>query len=496
MYTGATTGVTTNEGQHAFFINENGLPAVKSGSQTIVFSTSGSAFTGSSGSSGQNGTKGSSGSSGASGTSGQDGATGSTGAGGTSGSSGVSGSSGINGVDGAAGTSGINGSTGSAGTSGQTYGTSGSSGATGSSGSSGVSGTNGATALGAASKGGTIPLTGFTYNATTTNWDYDVVFSTPFANTNYSVSINVTDINTDNTPDPYNVFPIWNSEKSVTGFTINTTTDPTSYPNPPRVDWLAVSQGETGVSGAPGSSGTSGGTGSSGSSGANGSSGTSAGGGGGDTLQTQQIGVAASQPTIYGSATQWRSIYGDAIDLDQGSGGQYDNQEFGFIQPLFLEAGETIEKVGFYMMDYTSSGTASFKVIICDKHPNAYLPWNLLHSETLTFTHDNVGNKFISFDYDFTNTGSTRNTYFVYILFASETTRTFEICRTIQNPEYLTNDTRLVTSSNRFDANSHWTTGYHSIYSSLPATMSGILSSYFFYNNQRGGHMYYQTSRP
>jgi hypothetical protein len=252
-----------------------------------------------------------------------------------------------------------------------------------------------------------------------------------------------------------------------------------------------------GASGPVGPAGSTGASGTSGSSGANGSSGTSAaGGGGGDTLQTQQVSVAASQPTISYSGVQWRAIYGDGISLDQGSGGGFDNQEFGFIQPLFLEPGETIEKVGFYFMDYTSSGTAAFKVIICDKHPHAYLPWNLLHSETLTFAHAEEGNKFISWDYDFTNTGTTRNTYFVYILFPLEETRTFEICRTVENPKYLTQDTRLITPSNRFDSNSHWVTGYHNIYSSLPATMVDIISTYFFYNNQRGGHMYYQTSRP
>lgn len=541
MYTGATTGVTTNEGQHAFFINENGLPAVKSGSQTIVFSTSGSAFTGSSGSSGLNGSKGSSGSSGVSGTSGQDGAPGDIGAAGSNGTNGSSGTSGINGVDGAAGSSGANGSSGS---SGQTYGTSGSSGATGSSGSSGAPG-----AAGSSGSSGQEGLASYTVTTTANitktsgniftktsggdSWNsgfYSLqgfrsayVGGTPLSTTGlaligmssgsittndptfidygigvYSGSTNIVVIESGTVVYTHGSAPI-----STTRYLINYDIQNVRY----YIDGTLVhttSRSELGTlfmdaaiytQGAGFSNVSFGASGPVGPAGGAGTSGTSAGGGGGDTLQTQQVGIAASQPTIYGSATQWRAIYGDANDLDQGSGGQYDNQEFGFIQPLFLEAGETIEKVGFYMMDYTSSGTAAFKVIICDKHPNAYLPWNLLHSETLTFTHDDADNKFISWDYDFTNTGSTRNTYFVYVLFASEETRTFEICRTIQNPEYLTQDTRLITSSNRFDGNSHWYTGYHNIYSSLPATMEGIISSYFFYNNQRGAHMYYQTSR-
>ena len=171
--------------------------------------------------------------------------------------------------------SGILGTNGTAGSSG-TNGSSGSTGATGSSGSSGASGTNGLTALGAASKGGSVSYSGFTYNATTTNWDYDVVFSTPFANTNYSISISLNDINVNNQPEPYNINPIWSSEKSVSGFTINSQQDPSGYGSDvPTVEWTAISQGETGVSGAPGSSGTSGSTGATGSSGSSGATGSS-----------------------------------------------------------------------------------------------------------------------------------------------------------------------------------------------------------------------------
>ncbi len=138
MYSGSTTGTTTNGDQYAFFINENGLPTVKNGSQVITFGTNGYAFAGSSGSSGQSGTNGLNGTAGVSGTSGQDGAPGDTGSAGANGTSGVSGTNGINGVDGASGSSGA---AGSAGTSGLSFGSSGTSGITGS---SGVSGTSGA----------------------------------------------------------------------------------------------------------------------------------------------------------------------------------------------------------------------------------------------------------------------------------------------------------------------------------------------------------------
>ena len=225
-------------------------------------------------------------------------------------------------------------------------------------------------------------------------------------------------------------------------------------------------------------------------------SGGGGGGGASEFLQTQFVGLSTDQPTIYGGANQWRSVYGDGLQLDQGSGGAYDGIEVGFLQPFFLVPGETIEKVGFYFMDYISSGTGSFKLIICDKHPSAYLPWNIVHSEELTLTHDGVGNKFVSWDYAFTNTGTTTNTYFFYILFQNEESRTFEICRTVQYPQHLTYDYRFVSSGNRFNGESHWVTGYHNIYNSLPSTMSGVLANYFFAANQRGGHIYFQTSRP
>lgn len=350
LYQEPTSGVTTNGTQHALFINENGIPTIKNGSQVITFGTSGYAFAGSSGSSGMNG---------------------------SSGVSGSSGSSGVDGLTGSSGTSGVDGSQGL-------------------SGSSGTSGINGIGIPAGGSTGQVLAKASAT--------DYDT-------------------------------------------------------------QWVNQSGG---------------------------------GGGGGSTdfLQTQFVGISANQPAIYGGSQMWHSIYGDGLQLDQGSGGQYNGLEVGFIQPFFLAPGESIEKVAFYMMDYIATGTGAFKVIICDKHPNAYLPWNILHSEELTMTHDGVGNKFVSWDYSFTNTGSTMNTYFFYILFQNEADRTFEICRTVQYPQHLTYDYRLVNASNRFDGNSHWVTGYTNIYNSLPATMQGPIENNLFYSNQRGGHIFYQTSRP
>jgi hypothetical protein len=294
MYSGTTTGTTTNGDQYAFFINENGLPTVKNGSQVITFGTNGYAFAGSSGSSGRSGTNGLNGTAGVSGTSGQNGAPGDIGTAGANGTSGVSGTAGINGVDGASGstgsagtsglsygssgTSGSNGATGATGSSGSSgatgatgtkgsSGSSGSTGATGSNGSSGASGTNGLTAVGAASKGGSVPVSGFTGDTLV----YNVTFASNFSNTNYSAIAIYSGVEAAN----IGGFDPWVTNKTISGFTINTGL---TSPVDPSIDtviveWLAVSQGETGVSGAPGSSGTSGSTGATGSSGSSGSTG-------------------------------------------------------------------------------------------------------------------------------------------------------------------------------------------------------------------------------
>jgi hypothetical protein len=168
LYNEPITGVTTNgDSQHAFFINENGLPTVKNGSQVITFGTTGYAFAGSSGSSGVNG---SAGVNGTAGSSGESGATGASGSSGSSGATGSSGSSGANGFDGATGPAGSSGASGSAGTSGQTFGTSGVSGTAGSSGSSGAPGSSGSSgAQGATGTSGSSGQEGLgNYVATTT----------------------------------------------------------------------------------------------------------------------------------------------------------------------------------------------------------------------------------------------------------------------------------------------------------------------------------------
>lgn len=315
LYNEATTGVTTGLSQYAFFINENGLPTVKSGSQVTTFGTSGYAMQGSSGSSGMNGTNGFSGTSGISGTSGQDGAPGDIGAAGSNGSSGMSGTSGINGIDGMSGTSGIS------------YGT------------SGISGTSGVS-LGAKSKAGSIPVTGFTYNATTGTYEYDVIFVEAYANTNYSISINLVDGTINNQQDPYSYYPTWTSEKTVSGFTINTLGDPSQYPNV-TVEWMAISQGETGVAGSSGSSGQ---TGASGTSGVSGSSGTSA-AGGGLTPATQKSLLPAIKGTPEGGRSwrTWVGVPGYSRSPIGVSGG---SASYGIFA---LGEGEVINQLQFYI---------------------------------------------------------------------------------------------------------------------------------------------------
>jgi hypothetical protein len=452
LYQEASTGVTTNETQYAFYINEDGLPAVKNGSEVITFGTSGYAFSGSSGSSGANGTKGSSGSSGASGTSGQDGAPGNIGPAGSSGSSGVSGTNGINGIDGAAGSSGASGSAGTSGetfgtsgTSGSSFGTSGSSGGAGVSGTSGVNGSNGSTALGAASKGGSVSYSGFTYNATTTNWDYDVVFSTPFANTNYSISISLNDITVNNQPEPYNINPIWSSEKSVSGFTINSQADPGGYGSDvPTVEWLAVSQGETGVSGAPGSSGTSGAngssgisygtsgssgaTGSSGSSGANGSSGTSAGGGGAATYLNVQVHYTGqTKYDYYGTLLdQWKTTYFNSERIDRGTGDGYITKVWGYIVPFTLKPGEKIKKLGGFI-NSKITGTAYCKVGIYNNHPHQNSPYAKQYESELTVTCPSYSDLVWStWDYNYQHTGTTEEQFWFIMLYPQRANNDFE----------------------------------------------------------------------
>jgi hypothetical protein len=135
-----------------------------------------------------------------------------------------------------------------------------------------------------------------------------------------------------------------------------------------------------------------------------------------------------------------------------------------------------------------------------DKHPEAFLPNNILQTNTLTWTLEGIGNKWVSWDMDFTNTGSTNETFFVWQLFSSKSTNPYDICRTVIYPPYLTYDYRQVGGylyDNRFDKTGHWMTQGTSVYNSIPANFLTIMSSgQFTYTNDRGGHFYYQTTRP
>jgi hypothetical protein len=404
LYQEATTGVTTSGEQHAFFINENGLPAVKNGSQTIVFGTSGAAFTGSSGSSGANGSIGTSGSSGVSGTSGQDGAPGDTGAAGDNGTSGVSGTSGINGADGASGSSG---EAGTAGTSGISYGTSGSSGFTGTAGSSGVSGTNGLTAVGAASKGGSVPLTGFTGDTLV----YNVVFASNFANTNYSVSVEYTgeEAGSASGLDPFI------TNKSVSGFTINTGfagLDPSL--DTIIVDWLAVSQGETGVAGAPGSSGTAGSAGSSGLSygssgtsgaaGMNGTSGTSAGGGAaGPSISEELLNVQMlSGTTVNGDNEVLYGFFGNTSHWGYGA---YRNYWIAQTYPCTIPVDKKVA-TAYFPIEVDNTKAVQYHIIIWKNTPGSFYPDERVSLDSFTLSGLTTGYNVIEYDVNFTNDGS------------------------------------------------------------------------------------------
>ena len=373
LYQEPSTGVTTNGTQHAFFINENGIPAVKNGSQVITFGTSGYAFAGSSGSSGMNGTNGLSGTSGFSGTSGQDGAPGDIGPAGSNGSSGMSGTSGINGIDGVSGTSGIS------------YGT------------SGISGTSGVS-LGAKSKAGSIPITGFTFNETTGTYDYDVVFSEAYNNTNYSVSINLVDTNIDNQQDPYSYYPTWTSEKTISGFTINTLGDPTVGLTSVVVEWMAISQGETGVAVA-GTSGT---------------SGTSPAGGSADliNLDVKNAELDRTQ-TIAGGYSYLHGFFGNTNHWGTDSNRNY---EFGHTYPVVIPTGASIDYIYFPINLDVADTNITFKVVVWDRKPGTYYPNNKLAEETFTYSGSTTGYKFIAYNLDWTNTGYSENHFFVSIV--------------------------------------------------------------------------------
>jgi len=402
LYSEPTTGVTTNGEQHAFYVDENGIPTVKHGSQVIQFGTSGYAFAGSSGSSGMNGTNGLSGTSGESGTSGQDGAPGDFGPAGSSGSSGESGSSGINGIDGATGTSG---------SSGISYGTSGS------------SGSNGANGLGAKSKAGSVALTNFTGDPLI----YDVVFIENYANTDYSVNTYATGSEAQG----FGGFYPYITNKTVSGFRINTGLTGPLDPaiDDVVIDWLAISQGETGVAGSSGSSGVSGG------------------GGGGSAVTPQNVTVSYTGQTPYNyygtDYYQWKTTYFSSNYLDRGTGGGYIDNVWGYIVPFVLKPGESIKKVGGYV-NSKITGTAECKLAVFNNDPKGDAPYQKLQENTLTVTCPGYSDLiWMTWDYNFTNTTGVEAQFWFMLLYPIRLNNDFEFSQGYRDIYYWTGPTTV-----------------------------------------------------
>ena len=404
LYSEPTTGVTTNGEQHAFYVDENGIPTVKHGSQVIQFGTSGYAFAGSSGSSGINGTNGYSGTSGISGTSGQDGAPGDFGPAGSSGSSGESGSSGINGIDGATGTSG---------SSGISYGTSGS------------SGSNGANGLGAKSKAGTISCIDMIYvdGGAMAGFSYiDITFSEAFGNSNYSIS--TTPVNF------YDDYYLEITDKTENGFRLYWTLPDVDKTNL-FIDWLAISHGETGVAVA----------------GSSGSSGVSGGGGGGSAVTPQNVTVSYTGQTPYNyygtDYYQWKTKYFSSNYLDRGTGGGYIDNVWGYIVPFVLKPGESIKKVGGYV-NSKITGTAECKLAVFNNDPKGDAPYQKLQENTLTVTCPGYSDLiWMTWDYNFTNTTGAEAQFWFMLLYPIRLNNDFEFSQGYRDIYYWTGPTTV-----------------------------------------------------
>jgi hypothetical protein len=457
LYQEATTGVTTNGEQHAFFINENGIPTIKNGSQVITFSTSGSAFTGSSGSSGANGSAGVNGTAGSSGVNGADGAAGSSG---SSGATGSSGSSGANGLDGAVG---ADGATGSSGTSGQTYGTSGSSGATGSSGSSGApgaagsSGTSGQEGLASYTVTTTANITKtsgniFTKTSGGDSWNsgfYSLqgfrsayVGGTPLSTTGlaligmssgsittndptfidygmgvYSGSTNIVVIESGTV-----VYTHGSAPTSTTRYLINYDIQNVRY----YIDGTLVhttSRSELGTlfmdvavytQGAGFSNVSFGASGPVGPAGASGTSGTSAGGGITDLVNPLIKNAALDKTqTIAGSYSYLHGFFGNASHWGTDSNRNY---EFGHTYPVVIPSGDTIDYVYFPINLDVADTNITFKIVVWSRKAGTYYPQNKLSEDTFTYSGATTGYKMLAYNLDYTNTGNTENHFFISVV--------------------------------------------------------------------------------
>jgi hypothetical protein len=460
LYQEASTGVTTNETQYAFYINEDGLPAVKNGSEVIIFGTSGYAFAGSSGSSGINGSIGTSGSSGVSGTSGQDGAPGDIGPSGSSGSSGVSGTNGINGIDGASGSSGA---AGSSGTSGQTFGTSGVSGTAGSSGSSGAqgatgtNGTSGQEGLASYTLTTTANITktsGNIFTKTSGGDDWNSGFyslqgfrsayvgGTPLSTTGlaligmssgsivtndptfidyglgvYSGSTNIVVIESGSVVYTHGSAPtlttrylinydIQNVRYYIDGTLVHTTSR--SELGTLFLDAAVYTQGGgfgNVTFGASGPVGPAGATGTSGSSGANGSSGTSAeGGGGGPSLSEELLNVQLISGTTVNGDNEY--LYGFFGNTSHWGYGSHRNYWFGQTYPCTIPQGKQLATCIFPIEVDISEKPVQYHIVVWKNTTGSFYPSDRVNLDSFTLSGLTTGYNVIEYDVNFLNDGS------------------------------------------------------------------------------------------
>jgi hypothetical protein len=360
MYSGTTTGTTTNGDQYAFFINETGLPTVKNGSQVITFGTSGYALQGSSGTSGVRGTSGVSGTNGVSGTSGQDGAPGDTGSAGNNGTSGVSGTAGINGVDGGGGT---------AGSSGLSYGSSGTSGASGSAGSAGSAGSSGATgATGSSGNAGSSGSSGLSYGSSGTSGTNGNSFTWrgPFditGTTNYYLR------------DVVNYL----------GSSYICTTAHTSVASFYAPWWsLMVQAGTNGVSG---------------------TNGTSSSGGGGGVINSKNYEICnvdlTSGTTVNGGFEFLGGMFGITSHWGYDSSRNY---EFGATYPINIAVGKTLKDV-IFPIEIDAAGSVPYKVVIWKKQPGTFYPGDKIVVDDFNIT-GATGYAVVEYNVDFLNDGT------------------------------------------------------------------------------------------
>ena len=211
-------------------------------------------------------------------------------------------------------------------------GSSGTSGVSGTSGTSGSSGSSGVSGLGLSAKN--ISITGSQFTFSSPNSFFDVVFTTPFLSTNYSIDLQYLETTLtqgywfDLSSPGVASFKLIN--KTAAGFriVIDNENIPSSYPGL-AIYVQAIALGETADFGTSGSSGTSGvgSSGSSGTSGSNGSSGTSGQNGtSGTSGQNGTSGTSGANGSSGSSGTSGISLSGSSgtsgVSGSSGTSGQ------------------------------------------------------------------------------------------------------------------------------------------------------------------------------